>query len=96
RYPLEQKTDLSITIKSKLWDLSPVLSLRVENLFNDKWLTPLLDATELRNWVEYGITRDTPPSDDPNDPQARIYKFRYYQTYRNMPTAVYLSLGLSF
>ncbi len=96
RYPLEQKTDLNITIKSQWLGVGTVFSVRIDNLFNDKWLTPLLDATELRNWVEYGITRDTPPSDDPNDPQARIYKFRYYQTYRNMPTAVYFSLGLSF
>ncbi|NOX87741.1 MAG: TonB-dependent receptor [Calditrichaeota bacterium] len=96
RYPLEQKTDINITLKTEVFGVKPMLSVRIDNLFNNKWLTPLIDATELRNWVEYGITRDTPPSDDPNDPQARIYKLRYYQTYRNMPTAIYFSLGVSF
>jgi len=97
RYPLEQKTDVSLNVKLPLFDIQPTLGIRVKNLFNNKWLTPMVDATEIRNWVEYGITRDTPPlTTSRNDPQAYINKFRYYQTYRNSPRAVYVTLGISY
>ncbi|MDZ7411945.1 MAG: TonB-dependent receptor, partial [candidate division KSB1 bacterium] len=96
RYPLEAKTDLGLQVRVPLGSLQPLLSVRIENLLNDRWLTPLA-GEELRNWVEYGISRDTPPSSsDPNDPQAKIYKLSYFRAYRNAPREIYFTVGLGF
>jgi len=96
RYPLEARTDMALSLRVPVGSLRPLLSVRIDNLFNNRWLTPLA-GEELRNWVEYGIGRDTPPlTDDRNDPQAKIYKLNYFRAYRNSPREVYFTLGLGF
>ena len=99
RYPLEAKTDGSITKQISFMGLSLKLAVRFQNLFNNRWLTPLDTAEELENWVKYSITRDTPPEAvDPNHraAQALIYKLSYFRTYRNTPREVYFSVGFAF
>jgi len=99
RYPLEAKTDFNITRQVTLLGLSPKISVRLQNLFNNRWLAPLDTAEELENWVKYSVTRDTPPSQvDPRnrEAQALIYKLSYFRTYRNTPRELYLSVGFTF
>ncbi|MBU4186127.1 MAG: hypothetical protein KKC23_08025, partial [Proteobacteria bacterium] len=80
-----------------LFDKRLLLSMRIMNLFNNKWLTPMSSQEQLKNWVEQGITRNTPPATgDSNDPQANIYKLWYYQTYRNIPREIYFTIGYNF
>jgi hypothetical protein len=98
RYPLETNTDLNFSTYIGVFNREFLFSVRVMNLFNNRWLTPINSADQLRNWVEYGIARDTLPN--PESPfyenQIDVYKFWYYQTYRNTPREIYFSLGYKF
>ncbi|MBU4445569.1 MAG: TonB-dependent receptor [Candidatus Marinimicrobia bacterium] len=97
RYPLEARTDFNLSTYISLFDKRLLLSMRIMNLFNNKWLTPMSSQEQLKNWVEQGITRNTPPATgDSNDPQANIYKLWYYQTYRNIPREIYFTIGYNF
>jgi len=95
RYPLETSTDFNLTANVAIFDKKLYCSLRVMNLFNNKWLTPIDSRDELRNWVEMGISRDTRPQTG-DDPQMNIYKYKYFLTYRNVPREIYFSVGYKF
>ena len=96
RYPLESKVDLSIQKRLAILGLNALLGIRVQNLFNNKWLTPLDGYNQqMVSWVNYDITRDT-PAKSPTDPQYDVYKFYYFETYRNVPTEVYFIFGIQF
>jgi len=96
RYPLEASTDLSIQKRFPLFGLNALLGVRVQNLFDNKWLTPLDGYNrQMIAWVNDDITRDTPPQSK-LDPQYDVYKFYAFETYRNVPREVYLIFGLQF
>ncbi|MGC8654768.1 MAG: hypothetical protein ACP5US_12345, partial [Candidatus Kryptoniota bacterium] len=96
RYPLEASTDLSIQKRFPFFGLNALFGLRVQNLFNNKWLTPLDGYNrQMVAWVNDDITRDTPPQSK-LDPQYDVYKFYAFETYRNVPREVYLIFGLQF
>jgi hypothetical protein len=95
RYPLESNFDFNFTKEIYVSDIKLILGLRVMNLFNNKWLTPMESVNERQdkiNWVERGITIDN-PVDDPNKRSYLLYPFR---AYRNTPREVYFTLGIGF
>ncbi|MGE5316132.1 MAG: TonB-dependent receptor [Acidobacteriota bacterium] len=105
RYPLEAKTDLNITKNLNLFGFEAILGVRIMNLFDNQWLTPLDYKTDqMRNWVEYGITMDRPitiNNFDANknpvvDYSQQIYKLNFFRAYRNMPRQVFFTLGFNF
>ena len=100
RYPLEARTDMNWTTTIPIGGYRVVLALRVDNLFNNKWLTPMYSAEDNVKWTLYGLTWDTPPDGDPDSEsykqQELIYMQNYYRTYRNIPRAVYFTLGVGF
>jgi hypothetical protein len=86
RYPIEYETNLSLTKIFKLGVYNCAISCRIENLFNNKWLTPFdvyVESDNLFAWVDSGTTWE-------NDP------YNYYRTYRNVPREVYFSFGVGF
>ena len=91
RYPLEYETDLSYLKSIKMLGFEVTIACRIQNLFNNRWLTPF-DATvekdDLNRWVMTGLTWD-----DPNHPN---YKYNYHRAYRNTPREIYFNLGLGF
>lgn len=92
RYPLESMFDLNFTKNVVLeGGYRFVIGLRVMNLFENKWLTPV-SGNDLINWVDYGTTIDQPG----NDPLRISYISSFYKAYRNVPRQVYLTLGFGF
>lgn len=91
RYPLEYQTDLNLTRIVKLSQTELSLSLRLLNLFNNKWLTPFdptVEQDDLKLWVGQGLTWDNPAH--PNN------KYNFHRVYRNIPREIYFSCGVGF
>lgn len=96
RYPLEARIDLSIQKRLFLFSVEALAGIRVQDVFNNKWLAPLDGYNQqMVSWVNDGITRDT-PAKTPTDPQYDVYKFYSFETYRNIPREIYLILGFQF
>ncbi len=99
RYPVESTFDFNF-IKNLTWDsYKIIIGLRIMNLFDNKWITPMNDDTQnnidLRNWVEYGYTMADLGNDNPNSPR-RAYVISPYKTYRNMPRQIFFTVGFGF
>jgi len=95
RYPLESNFDLNFNKELYFSGVKLIMGLRVMNLFNNKWLTPMDSQTEAQDkiaWVEKGITIDN-PVDDPN---KRSYLLYSYRAYKNIPTQIIFTVGLGF
>lgn len=88
RYPLEHKTNLRIDRYISLKKLKSLhFGVRIENLFNNKWLTPMNDE-DIEKWVTKNITYD--------DPKSPSFTYNYFRTYWNEPLHVYFTLGIDF
>ncbi|MCC6550373.1 MAG: hypothetical protein IT279_09920, partial [Ignavibacteriaceae bacterium] len=70
-----------------------LLGMRVMNLFNNRWLTPL-SGTDLNFWVQKGITMDNPA--DKSEIELTSYRIAAFKTYKNIPRQVFFSLGIGF
>jgi hypothetical protein len=93
RFPLESKVDANITKWLRIGSTSVLLGIRIVNLFDNKWLTPLGYKTpEMVDWVEKNITVDNPAY----DPTRQAYKFNYFRAYRNAPRQVFFTVGVAF
>ena len=100
RYPLESSFDFSF-VKNVTWaGTRLIFSVRVMNLLDNKWLTPLGSATngatssniykdDLVRWMNNGVTMDQ--ADDPNKTSYLLYP---YMTYRNIPRQIFFTIGL--
>ncbi len=83
RYPSEATTDVRIEKGFILLDLNFTAGIRIQNLFNNKHLTPLYTTEDIDQWVLRSVTyADT--------------KYNYFQVYRNVPREIFFSLGFSF
>jgi len=91
RYPLESSFDFNAIKNFNLFDFKFIVGLRVMNVLNNQWLTPVSD-TDLINWVEYGITMQDPGF----DPIRKSYISAPFKTYRNVPRQAFITLGMSF
>lgn len=92
RYPIETNVDFSFTKDIQINGVKLLLGLRVMNLFDNKWLTPIYNSENIGNWVENGITY----ADPGNDPLRPEYITAYYTAYRNIPRQVFFTLGIGF
>jgi len=91
RYPLEYETNMSFSKAFRVKDYRVSFQCRIQNLFNNQWLTPFdgyVELDDLQNWVESGSTWA-----DPSNPN---YKYNYHRAYRNIPREIYFSLGIGF
>ena len=92
RYPLEAKMDLNVTKSLRLGAVSMIVGIRINNLFDNRWLTPALNNNMLLDWVERNVTIDMPG----DNPTRDDYRYRSFQAYRNMPRETYLTVGFGF
>jgi len=91
RYPLESSFDLAVQKNLEVMGYRLVLGLRIMNLFDNKWLTPVSD-NDLLNLMEYGTTIEEPGV----DPSRISYISAFYKAYRNVPRQVFFTLGVGF
>lgn len=92
RYPIENAIDLNLTKTLNIDRYRIFIGLRVMNLFDNSWLTPMDTRDDLNNWVEKGITLDNPGT----DPTRLSYVVAPYRTYRNIPRQIFLTAGFGF
>lgn len=92
RYPLESSVDLNAVKTFNLFGYRIIAGVRVMNLFDNRWLTPMDTDDDRRNWVEQGIT----VADPGNDPLRLSTIVAPYRAYRNIPRQVFFSLGIGF
>jgi hypothetical protein len=90
RYPLETRFDFNFTKDLMINDIKLLIGLRIMNLFDNKWLTPMSTSEDVRLWVEDGITMDKPG----NDPTRLSYVVAPYRTYSNIPRQIFFTLGV--
>ncbi|MDP4115686.1 MAG: carboxypeptidase-like regulatory domain-containing protein [Bacteroidota bacterium] len=88
RYPIESSFDFSFTKNIKFGETRVILGLRIMNLFDNKWLTPLSTTDDLNRWINNGVTMD-----QPDDPTKRSYLLNPYMAYRNIPRQVFFTVG---
>ncbi|MBE2279526.1 MAG: TonB-dependent receptor, partial [Ignavibacteriaceae bacterium] len=91
RYPLESLFDFNFTKTIDIDSYRLILALRVMNLFDNKWLTPV-SADDLINLVEYGTTIDQPGI----DPLRISHISAFFKAYRNVPRQVFFTVGFGF
>ncbi len=92
RYPLESNFDVNFTKNVVLeGGYRFVIGLRIMNLFDNKWLTPVT-GNDLINWVEDGTTIDQPG----NDPSRISYISSFYKAFKNIPRQVFFTIGFGF
>ncbi|MCF8435213.1 MAG: carboxypeptidase-like regulatory domain-containing protein [Ignavibacteriales bacterium] len=95
RYPLESNFDFNFNKNIMIDDYKIIVGLRIMNLFDNKWLTPMDSYNEQDNrkdWVEKGVTVDNPGI----DPTRKSYLLYQYRAYRNVPRQIYFTLGFGF
>jgi hypothetical protein len=92
RYPLESLVDVNFMKNIDLGGYRLVFGLRVMNLFNNKWITPMSTNDDISRWVEKGITM----MDAGGDPNRFSYLVAPYRAYSNIPRQVFFTIGFGF
>ena len=92
RYPMEAQTDLRAEKTVKISGLTFLASVRVLNLFDNKHLTPITNSEELDRWV----LRSATSMDADNDADRDVYRYNYFQAYKNIPRQIFITLGVEF
>ncbi len=92
RYPIESSIDVNFIKTINVENYKIIVGIRVMNLFDNKWLTPMSTTEDLRLWVEDGITM----ADRGNDPTRLSYVVAPYEAYRNIPRQIFFTLGVGF
>lgn len=96
RYPIESSVDLNITKEIMVSDLKLILGLRVMNLFDNKWITPMSTSDDVRLWVEDGISVADAGVAARGDNTRLSYITSPYRVYRNIPRQIFFTLGIGF
>jgi hypothetical protein len=89
RYPLETSFDFNAIKNIDILGYKMIVGVRIMNLFNNQWLTPMDVSDDIINWVENGITM----ADPGNDPTRLSYVVAPYRAYRNIPRQIFFTLG---
>lgn len=89
RYPIETNVDINVIKTIDISGYKMVVGIRVMNLFNNKWITPMSTSDDIRNWVENGVTM----ADPGNDPSRLSYVVAPYAAYRNIPRQIFFTFG---
>ena len=97
RYPMEAQTDLRIEKDITLGRYNFKLAVRVLNLFDNRQLTPFSGSTEVERYVLRGVTASDQDYDYLGNTLERDETvYNYFQTYKNIPRQVFITLGVTF
>jgi hypothetical protein len=91
RYPVEASFDFNFSKDILIDDYKILVGLRIMNLFDNKWLTPMDSQNEKENkadWVENGVTIDNPVNDG-----KKSFLLYPYRAYRNIPRQIFFTVG---
>jgi len=92
RYPMESQTDLRVEKNFTLSGLKLKASLRILNLLDNRHLSAITSSDELDRFVLRSVTY----MDRDDDPYRDYRLYNYFQTFKNIPRQVFLSLGMEF
>jgi len=92
RYPLESSFDFNLTKNIRFDNYKILIGVRIMNLFNNRWITPMTTKEDLNNWIEQGVTM----ADPGNDPSRLSYLVAPYRAFRNIPRQIFFTLGFGF
>ncbi len=92
RYPIESSVDLNFIKNIEIDNYKLILGLRIMNLFDNKWLTPMSTSDDISLWVEQGITM----ADPGNDPNRFSYLIAPYRAFSNLPRQIFFTVGFGF
>lgn len=92
RYPLESSVDLNFVKTIDLSSARILLGVRVMNLFDNRWITPMSNQEDLNEWVQRGVTI----ADPADNPLRRNYVVASYAAFRNIPRQVFFTVGVGF
>jgi hypothetical protein len=97
RYPFEEQVDLNLNRAINIAGTDLTLGVRVTNIFNHRWLTPMAARDDLELWARRNITLEDPVVRRSGAVEFRDnHYFNYFQAYRNVPREVYFSVGVRF
>lgn len=92
RYPIESMVDFNFIKNIEFDNYKLILGLRIMNLFDNKWITPMSTNDDIKLWVEEGVTM----ADPGNDPTRFSYLVAPYRAFSNIPRQVMFTLGVGF
>ena len=92
RYPIESVVDFNFIKNIDIDTYSIILGIRVMNLFDNKWITPMSTNDDIRLWVEESITM----ADAGSDPNRFSYLVAPYRAFSNIPRQVLFTVGFGF
>lgn len=90
RYPIEAQFDFNVVKNIEMMGYNMIMGIRIMNLFNNKWITPMDQQDDLLNWVESGITMGDPG----NDATRLSYVRSPFKAYSNIPRQIFFTLGI--
>jgi hypothetical protein len=92
RYPIESSVDLNFIKNINYAGYRLILGIRIMNLFDNKWLTPMSTNDDINLWVEEGVTMIDPG----NKPNRFSYLIAPYRAFSNIPRQVFFTIGFGF
>lgn len=92
RYPIESSVDFNFIKNIQISDYRFILGLRIMNLFDNRWITPMSTNDDIRLWVQESVTMMEPG----NDPDRFSYLVAPYRAYSNIPRQVLFTVGFGF
>lgn len=92
RYPIESNVDVNLIKNIDFDGYKIILGIRIMNLFDNKWITPMSTNDDIRLWVEEGVTM----ADPGYDPTRFSYLIAPYRAYSNLPRQIFFTLGFGF
>jgi outer membrane receptor protein involved in Fe transport len=94
RYPIESMVDFNFIKNIEFDTYKLILGVRIMNLFDNKWITPMSTNDDIKLWVEEGITMADPGTG--NEPNRFSYLVAPYRAFSNIPRQVLFTLGFGF
>ncbi len=95
RYPLESSFDFNFIKNIDISSYKIIVGVRIMNVFDNKWLTPLSNTEDLINWIEYGYTIEDKGNDPPDKPRLN-YIASPFKAFRNIPRQIFFTVGFGF
>lgn len=92
RYPIESMVDLNFIKNIEFDTYKLIIGLRIMNLFDNRWITPMSTNDDIKLWVEEGVTM----ADPGNNPTRFSYLVAPYRAFSNIPRQVLFTVGVGF
>lgn len=89
RWPIESSVDFNFSKNLKISGADLILGLRVMNVFNNRWVTPMSISEDRYQWIDYGVNIDQ----GYNRPNVNNV-IAQYTAYKNIPRQIFFTIGI--